>query len=152
MDYDIPELALLSAAQTNTPTNYRGMFTSLNTPVTAPPDRIVRDVRTQLNQKEATRMDDPLSRSIAVRRRGAALVLAAATTMVALFLAACGGGSTSGSSGTSSLLTQPVDTSKQAKRGGTMKWFAPDHARPELLDPELLPRRSRPNTQSSEDE
>src|SRR5438132_569551 len=42
----------------------------------------------------------------------------------AAFLAACGGGSDSSNGGTSdktSLLTKPVDVSKQAKRGGTLK-------------------------------
>jgi peptide/nickel transport system substrate-binding protein len=58
------------------------------------------------------------------RRR--ALAGTGAATAGALLLAACGGGSTTdGEGGKTSLLSQPVDTSKQAKRGGTMKWFAP---------------------------
>lgn len=68
------------------------MFTALNTPVTAAPDRIVSGVRTQLNQKEATRMDSPLSQTVAARGRGVAFVLTAVTAIAALILVACGGG------------------------------------------------------------
>src|SRR5438552_2448824 len=62
------------------------------------------------------------------RRR--ALASTAAAAGAAAILAACGGGksSSSGSGGggnVSSLLTKPADTSKDAKRGGTMKWVQP---------------------------
>ena len=59
------------------------------------------------------------------RRRGITTVGAGA--LGAAFLAACGGGSDSGSDGgkssqpVSSLLTKPVDQTKEAKRGGTLK-------------------------------
>jgi peptide/nickel transport system substrate-binding protein len=56
------------------------------------------------------------------RRR--AIAATSATAAAAAFLAACGG-SDNGSSGSdsSSLITKPTDTSKTAKRGGTMKWY-----------------------------
>jgi peptide/nickel transport system substrate-binding protein len=54
------------------------------------------------------------------RRRAMATTGAAAAG--AAFLAACGGGD-KGSGDKSGLVTSPVDTSKQAKRGGTNKWY-----------------------------
>src|SRR6266511_4308859 len=57
------------------------------------------------------------------RRR--ALVATGATAAGAAFLAACGGGK-EGGDGTpdkSGLLSEPEDTTKRAKRGGTSKWF-----------------------------
>ena len=55
------------------------------------------------------------------RRR--ALAATGATVTAAALLAACGGGSSKSSSGSdkSSLVVQPVDTLKQAKRTGTLK-------------------------------
>jgi peptide/nickel transport system substrate-binding protein len=56
------------------------------------------------------------------RRR--ALALAAGTGAAAALLAACGGGEESGDGGSqdsSGLLTQPTDTTRQAKKGGTLK-------------------------------
>ena len=61
------------------------------------------------------------------RRRGLGATGAAAAA--AAFLAACGGSDDQGGGGTadkSGLITKPVDTTKQAKRGGTLKWFAPN--------------------------
>src|SRR6266536_2128390 len=57
------------------------------------------------------------------RRR--TLAAAGAGAVGAALLAACGSsGSKSGGGGDkSSLLSQPVDTAKQAKRGGTSKWL-----------------------------
>src|SRR4051812_34012598 len=61
------------------------------------------------------------------RRRGMAAL--GATAAAAAFLAACGGsdsnsgGTSGGSSDKSDLITQPVDTTKSAKRGGTLKFF-----------------------------
>src|SRR5438874_11927034 len=67
------------------------------------------------------------------RRR--ALALTSATATVAALLAACGGGSSSSSSSgaakkTSDLITEPEDTSKTARHGGTSKWYSttePNH-------------------------
>src|SRR6266498_2035439 len=61
------------------------------------------------------------------RRR--VLAASGGLTAAAALLAACGGGKSSSSSGAagadkSGLISQPVDTTKQAKRGGTLKWFA----------------------------
>jgi peptide/nickel transport system substrate-binding protein len=66
---------------------------------------------------------DTLSRRLSRRR---AIVVAGGSTAGAAFLAACGGGSDSGGEAkttkdSSGLLVQPVDTSKQAKRGGILK-------------------------------
>src|SRR3712207_5973492 len=46
---------------------------------------------------------------------------ASAAGGLSAFILACGGGSDSPSSDSSGLLTKPADTSKQAKRGGTLK-------------------------------
>jgi peptide/nickel transport system substrate-binding protein len=54
------------------------------------------------------------------RRR--ALAASGATAAAAAFLAACGGDEQSGSD-SGGLVTKPADTSKQAKRGGTSKWY-----------------------------
>jgi peptide/nickel transport system substrate-binding protein len=62
-----------------------------------------------------------LSQRIARRR---ALAATGATAAGAALLAACGGGDDAGSGGDSSgLVTKPADTTKQAKRGGVLKWF-----------------------------
>src|SRR5205823_7324437 len=65
-----------------------------------------------------------IAESRLTRRR--ALVGGAAATTGALLLAACGGGSSKSSGGdkqqTSGLVTQPVDMTKQARRGGSMKY------------------------------
>ncbi len=68
-----------------------------------------------------------ISQARTSRRR--ALIATTSTAAAAAFLAACGG---SGSSSTSapakneaSLVATPVDTSKQAKTGGTFKWYSP---------------------------
>jgi len=53
------------------------------------------------------------------RRR--ALALTAGTAAGAVIVAACGGDDDGGGSG--SLVTDVTDTSKEAKRGGTVKWF-----------------------------
>jgi ABC-type transport system substrate-binding protein len=51
-----------------------------------------------------------------------ALAASGATALGAALLAACGsGGSTSANK--TSLVSQPIDTSKQAKRGGVSKWY-----------------------------
>jgi peptide/nickel transport system substrate-binding protein len=71
------------------------------------------------------------------RRRGIAAV--GGVSAAAAFLAACGGsdsgGSQGGTSDKSGLITKAVDTTKQAKRGGTLKWFAPNE--PAHLDVQL---------------
>lgn len=55
-------------------------------------------------------------------RRRATLQLAGGAAAAAAFLAACGGGGEGGSKGNkSSLVSQPIDTTKDAKRGGTLK-------------------------------
>jgi peptide/nickel transport system substrate-binding protein len=55
-------------------------------------------------------------------RRRTALQAAGAGTAAAVFLAACGGGSDNeANSNKSNLVAQPVDTFKDAKRGGTLK-------------------------------
>ncbi|HLF78426.1 MAG TPA: ABC transporter substrate-binding protein [Dehalococcoidia bacterium] len=54
------------------------------------------------------------------RRR--ALIVAGGAAAAGAFLVACGGSDES-SGDKSDLVTQPVDTSKQAKRGGTNKWY-----------------------------
>src|SRR5438309_1220080 len=65
-----------------------------------------------------------LSREVSRRRM---LATSGATATAAALLAACGGGSSSGGSKSSSaangLVTQPVDTFAQAKRGGTLKYY-----------------------------
>src|SRR6266550_6799173 len=55
------------------------------------------------------------------RRRALATTGAAAAG--AAFLAACGGGDKGGSGNKSGVVSEPADTSKQAKRGGTSKWY-----------------------------
>src|SRR6266545_1623831 len=54
------------------------------------------------------------------RRR--ALIAAGGAAMSGALLAACGGNDKS-SGNNSGLVNKPVDTSKQAKRGGTNKWY-----------------------------
>src|SRR5438552_4259059 len=65
-----------------------------------------------------------LSREVSRRR---ALAASGAAASAAALLAACGGGSSSGgsksSSGANGLVSQPVDTFAQAKRGGTLKYY-----------------------------
>src|SRR6266480_6013873 len=70
--------------------------------------------------------DQVLERRIGRRR---AIAASAGGAAAAAFLVACGGSSDSGTGGeaggkkdASGLLTQPDDTSKSAKRGGTFKW------------------------------
>ncbi len=69
------------------------------------------------------------------RRR--ALAATGGLGAAAAFLAACGGGDSKSDDGgnKSSLVTDPVDTTKQAKRGGTLKWFAGNE--PAHLDVQL---------------
>jgi peptide/nickel transport system substrate-binding protein len=62
------------------------------------------------------------------RRR--AIVVTGGAAAAAAFLAACGGsnsssgsGDSKGSADKSGLVTKSVDTSKEAKRGGTLRWF-----------------------------
>ena len=70
------------------------------------------------------------------RRRG--LAASGGAAAAAAFLAACGGDDNGGSGGVqdrSGLISQPVDTTSKAKRGGTLKWFAPNE--PAHLDVQL---------------
>ena len=61
------------------------------------------------------------------RRR--ALAMTGSTALDAALLAACGGGGNGGGQpDASSLITQPEDTSKQAKRGGILKNHTPTDA------------------------
>lgn len=55
------------------------------------------------------------------RRR--ALAATGGSAAAAAFLAACGGDDAGGGEESSSLVSKPIDTSKQAARGGTLKWF-----------------------------
>jgi peptide/nickel transport system substrate-binding protein len=61
-----------------------------------------------------------LSRRTSRRR---ALAAVGGTAAAAAFLAACGGDDSGGGGESSGLVSKPVDTSKEAKRGGTSKWF-----------------------------
>src|SRR4051812_24246070 len=71
-------------------------------------------------------------RARATRRR--VIVTSAATSAAAALLAACGSGkSSSTGSGASGLLTKPVDTSKQARPGGTFNFYRAND--PGNLDP-----------------
>jgi hypothetical protein len=60
-----------------------------------------------------------------------ALATTGAAAASAAFLAACGGGGNGGGETTkakkdaSGFITQPEDTTKSAKVGGTFKWYAP---------------------------
>lgn len=87
------------------------------------------------------------------RRR--AIAFSGGTAAAALFLAACGGNNSSSSSGSnngaskSGLLTDPVDTTKSAKRGGTMKWFAPAEAANFDINNGLSPLNTPANLTSS---
>src|SRR5262245_14681958 len=71
------------------------------------------------------------------RRRG--LTLTGTTAAAAAFLAACGGGDSksdgSGSESKSSIVTKPVETTKSAKKGGVLKYFA--SSEPAHLDVQL---------------
>src|SRR4051812_1632153 len=69
-----------------------------------------------------------VTRARTSRRR--LLVGTATTALGAAFLAACGGSDSGGGGGDkaedsnkSSLVFKPVDSTKQAKRGGTWKWY-----------------------------
>jgi ABC-type transport system substrate-binding protein len=53
------------------------------------------------------------------RRR--AFAFSGGTATAAILLAACGEGDSTGTGSKSGLITEPVDTTKQAKRGGTLK-------------------------------
>jgi peptide/nickel transport system substrate-binding protein len=65
--------------------------------------------------------DATLKRRLSRRR---AIGTAAGLSAGAALLAACGGGSGDDSGGDkSSLIVEPADTTKQAARGGTMKWY-----------------------------
>src|SRR5690349_7205218 len=59
--------------------------------------------------------------------RRQALAAGGTATVAAAILAACGSSKSSSSGGSggdkTGLITQPVDSSKQSKRGGTLKWF-----------------------------
>src|ERR1051325_6725269 len=81
-------------------------------------------------------MESYWSRALGSRlSRRRALVLTGSTATAAALLAACGSsGSKSGGSEakkpTSDLIVDPVDSTKQAKTGGTSKWFTttePNH-------------------------
>jgi peptide/nickel transport system substrate-binding protein len=61
-----------------------------------------------------------LARRLSRRRT---LAATGGTAAAAALLAACGGDDDSGGGESSGLVSKPVDTSKQAKRGGTIKWF-----------------------------
>jgi peptide/nickel transport system substrate-binding protein len=70
------------------------------------------------------------------RRRG--LATAGGAAAAAAFLAACGGddnGNGGGPKDTSGLVTEAVETTSKAKRGGTLRWFAPNE--PAHLDVQL---------------
>ena len=67
------------------------------------------------------------------RRR--ALAATGAGTAAAALLAACGGSDSGGGGDKSGLISQPVDTTKQAKRGGTIRWFT--GSEPAHLDVQL---------------
>jgi peptide/nickel transport system substrate-binding protein len=75
--------------------------------------------------EEGAEMEQSYWRAVSTQRitRRRALAATAGAAVGAGLLAACGGGSTkSGSGGNKSgLVTQPVDTFKQAKRGGTLR-------------------------------
>src|SRR5712691_3362315 len=80
-------------------------------------------------QMKSTYWSDVLRKQISRRR---ALVATGATAASAAVLAACGsskgggGGSSAGSGGAndkSGLISTPVDTTKQARRGGVARWF-----------------------------
>src|SRR5439155_4324888 len=81
-------------------------------------------LKTNSREKEK-QMEKSFWRPTLSRRR--VLALSGAGSAAAL-LAACGGGSktssgTSGAANQSGLISTPLDTSKQAKRGGVLKWF-----------------------------
>src|SRR5215213_8650229 len=68
------------------------------------------------------RIDTPELGNRLSRRR--AMAAAGAAAGAAAFLAACGGnGSSKSGSDKSGLVSQPVDTSKQARPGGLNKWY-----------------------------
>jgi peptide/nickel transport system substrate-binding protein len=72
-------------------------------------------------EQKGTQMDywtKTLNRRLARRR---ALAAAAGTTVAAGLLAACGGGSSEKSADQPGIVAQPVETTKQAKRGGVIK-------------------------------
>jgi peptide/nickel transport system substrate-binding protein len=73
-------------------------------------------------------------------RRRRVLATSGGMALGAAFLAACGGGSSNNGSGgtqaSNSVISQPVDTSKDAKRGGTiLDWVGSDSASLEIVSP-----------------
>jgi peptide/nickel transport system substrate-binding protein len=86
---------------------------------------------------------ETLRRRVSRRR---ALAATGATAAAAAFLAACGGGDDGGESGDSSgLISKPVDTTKQAKRGGVSKFYfgsEPNHLDVQIVLNPLSPMKN----------
>ena len=87
----------------------------------------------RLNEMKNGYWSSVLNRRVQRRR---ALTLSGAGLASAAFLAACGGGDSGGGSGdgdSSGMVTKPVDTTKEAKRGGTIKDYI--RGEPATMDP-----------------